>query len=145
MKHTYFRNAVISLLLLVVSGCAAGKQELSVQDVWARPGLAGGTSAVYFVIDNPGEAAEVLKSARSDAAAQVELHKSEMDASGTMTMMPQESVSVPAGGKVEFKAGGYHVMLINLKQALQPGDTFSITLDFEKAGAKSYQVTVKQP
>lgn len=51
----------------------------------------------------------------------------------------------PAGGAVAFKPGGLHVMLMDLERDLKPGDTFSLTLKFEKAGARSVQVTVRQP
>jgi hypothetical protein len=39
-----------------------------------------------------------------------------------------------AGAKVELKPGGYHVMLMELKQPLKNGDRFPLTLTFEKAG-----------
>jgi copper(I)-binding protein len=36
-------------------------------------------------------------------------------------------------------------MLIGLKQDLDPGDTFSVTLDFATAGEMPLQVTVSEP
>ena len=68
-----------------------------------------------------------------------------MDANGVMSMQPQESVPVPAQGTVEFKAGGLHVMLINLNRDLKVGDTFTVTLNFQNAGEITVDVTVKEP
>ena len=64
---------------------------------------------------------------------------------GVMTMVQQENVPVAAQSQVEFKPGGLHVMLIGLKQDLNPGDTFTIHLNFEKAGQVALDVPVSAP
>lgn len=134
---------VFVLVVLVLTACgASGSGELGVNDVWARPGLADGNSAVFFVIDNPG-AEDFLHSASSDVAGAVELHKTVME-DGNMKMMHQMNVPVPTGETI-FKPGDLHVMLIGLNNDLKPGDTFTVTLDFEKAGEKTLDVVVKEP
>jgi periplasmic copper chaperone A len=47
-----------------------------------------------------------------------------------MTMNRVEVVALEPSAKVEFAPGGYHVMLIGLKQDLQTGDEIEITLQF---------------
>ena len=59
------------------------------------------------------------------------MHLSQMGANGEMQMIPQASIPLAAGTKVEFKPGGLHVMLIGLKQELKVGDQFEITLHFK--------------
>jgi copper(I)-binding protein len=44
---------------------------------------------------------------------------------------------------VTLKPGSYHVMLIGLKKPLAAGDSFPVTLKFEKAGNISITVPVK--
>jgi copper(I)-binding protein len=51
-----------------------------------------------------------------------------------MGMRKIDRLDVPAGGKVELKPGGYHIMLIDLVRELKVGDKIEITLKFEKAG-----------
>jgi copper(I)-binding protein len=51
-------------------------------------------------------------------------------------------VDVPAKQSVEFKPGGMHVMLIGLKTPLKVGNSFPMTLRFEKAGSVSVNVRV---
>jgi hypothetical protein len=63
---------------------------------------------------------------------------------GNMQMMHQQEVPLPTG-KTEFKPGGLHVMLIGLNQDLNPGDMFSLTLDFVTAGVIPLEVTVSEP
>ena len=133
---------VFTALALVLATCGAGGGELQVNDAWARPGLAGGNSAVFFVIDNPGPD-DLLLSADSDVAEAVELHKTIMQ-DETMQMVQQMNVPVPIGETV-FKPGDLHVMLIGLENDLQPGDTFTVTVDFETAGKQTLDVTVREP
>ena len=134
---------VFVVLALVLAACgASGSGELGVNEIWARPGLSDGNSAVFFVIDNPG-AEDFLLSASSDVAKAVELHKTVME-DGNMKMVHQMNVPVPTGETV-FKPGDLHVMLIGLKDDLKPGDTFSIMLTFESVGEKSLNVVVREP
>ena len=132
--------------MLVSAACQpAASGRLNVHDAWARPALAGATSAIYLVIDNGTAQAESLLSVETAAAAQAEFHESQMNDQNMMSMQPRESVVIPAGGQVAFAPGGLHVMLIGLTQELQAGDTFSITLRFEKTGALSLEVPVPAP
>ncbi len=140
MFNVRFVLACTVLTLLLAACGAAGSGELQVNDVWARPGLAGGNSAIFFVVINPGEA-DLLLSASSQAAEAVELHQTIMQ-DGNMQMVHQMNVPVPTGETV-FKPGGLHVMLIGLKGDLKAGDTFPVTLVFEKAGEKTLTVTVR--
>jgi hypothetical protein len=57
-----------------------------------------------------------------------------MDTGSVMGMRRIERLEVPAGGTVELKPGGYHVMLIGLTRELVVGEKIDITLRFAKAG-----------
>ena len=69
----------------------------------------------------------------SDAATTVELHETRQEG-GVMRMRPLPKVDVPAGGRIEMKPGGQHIMLLGLTRDLHPGDTVTVHLRFEKAG-----------
>ena len=45
-----------------------------------------------------------------------------------MTMQQVDSVDIPAGGSVAFEPGGLHVMLLDLPDPLEIGETFDLTL-----------------
>lgn len=140
-KFGYFLLLIATALLF--SACSS-QADLSVSDVWARPGIAEGNTGVFFVIDNPTGQDDRLLSASSAAAQAVELHKTTMT-EGVMQMTPQEFVLVPAGEQVVFQPGDLHVMLINLNQQLNVGDSFELTLTFENAGEINLIVTVQEP
>jgi copper(I)-binding protein len=93
----------------------------------------GATGAVYLTITNTGKEADALVSASSDAARTVELHEVKHEG-GVMKMRPVQKIDVPAGGKIEMKPGGYHVMLMGLTHDLKPGEEVPLTLKFERGG-----------
>ena len=62
-----------------------------------------------------------------------------------MEMVPVDRIAVPAGGAVELKQGGLHVMLLDLKRPLAVGDRFQLTLRFAKSGDKTVEVEVRRP
>lgn len=132
-----------SLPAIIFTACSPTGDQMNVSDIWARPGLAGGNSAVYFVITNRTTATDSLISASSDVADAVELHMTSMQ-DGNMHMMQQQEVPIQVG-ETEFQPGGLHVMLIGLKKDLNPGDTFPLTLDFVSAGNMPLEVTVSEP
>ncbi|WP_208026956.1 copper chaperone PCu(A)C [Rhabdothermincola sediminis] len=50
---------------------------------------------------------------------------------GMMQMREVDAIEVPAGGTVELKPGGYHVMLLELAEPLTEGTMVPLTLRFE--------------
>ena len=59
-----------------------------------------------------------------------------------MKMRKVEGIDVPAGGKAVLEPGGDHLMLFDLKAGLAPGDTFPLTLVFERAGSVTVEMRV---
>jgi copper(I)-binding protein len=53
---------------------------------------------------------------------------------GMMGMRPIDSLTLPAGEEVALEPGGYHIMLIDLAEPIEEGDTVPVTLTFENAG-----------
>jgi copper(I)-binding protein len=133
-----------SLLLTFCSFAfsAAALAQPVVSQAWVRPTVQGQTGGGgYLRIDNPGGAADRLLGASSDVAASTELHSMSMDGD-VMRMRKVDGIDVPAGGKVELKPGGLHLMFIGLKAPLQAGTKVPLTLRFEKAGEVKAQAQV---
>lgn len=105
-----------------------------IDNVWARPAPEHTNSALYFIIENKGSKADTLISAESKIADIVQVHESFKRDNDRMGMREVEFVAVPSKSKVEFKAGGYHVMLIDTQKDLTIGSTFEATLQFKHAG-----------
>ena len=119
---------------LLLSACgAAGKQgtDIEANDYWARSAMKDGNGAAYMLLHNYSANDDAVIGASSDVAAATEIHLSQITADGTMEMIKQESIALPADGEVEFKPGSYHAMLIGLKQDLKAGDEITLTLHFK--------------
>lgn len=101
------------------------------------------TSAAYVSLMNHAAEADKLLSASTPAAMSTEIHKTE-SVDGVMKMMPAGVIEIPASGMLEMKPGGYHIMLMGLKQPLKKGDEIEITLTFEKAGEMTVKVPVEE-
>lgn len=102
---------------------------LEVIQPWSRPAAAGTNGVGYMVLANHGATPDALVKVETPIAAKVEMHASSMSG-GVMTMHQVDKAPVPAGGETTFGPGAYHLMLIGLTKALQPGDKAPATLSF---------------
>lgn len=92
--------------------------------------VAGG----FLTIANAGAAEDRLVAASADFAGRTEIHEMAMEGEVMRMRALPDGLSIPAGGTVELKPGGYHLMFMELKQPLVEGETVNVRLRFEKAG-----------
>jgi len=128
--------------LVVASAALAQPAQLKVNNAWAgaTPGKSE-NGAAYLTIQSP--TADRLVSASSPVAKKAELHTMSMQGM-VMKMRPIAGLDIPAGQPVTLKPGGEHIMLLGLNQTLHEGQSFPLTLDFEKAGPRTVTVTVEK-
>ena len=108
---------------------------LTIDHPFARATPPGAKSGgAFLVVDNAGNTPDRLLRATSAAAGAVELHQMAMD-NGIMRMRALAAMDVPPGGRLELKPGGYHLMMVDIKQPFKAGDHVPLTLTFEKAGS----------
>ena len=100
------------------------------------------TGVVFFTISNAGKTTDRLLRASTPIAAGVALHQMAVD-EGMMKMRAVPSLELRPGARLELQPGGYHLMLLGLKQPLKAGEKFPITLIFERAGALTVPVQVE--
>jgi periplasmic copper chaperone A len=143
MRGLLIASLLLCTALLVQSQPAAADQNgISVTGAWSRAAMAGRVGVVYLTIANTG-APDSLTGASSPVAARATVHETFND-NGVMKMRPIAALPVPPGKPVKLSPGGYHIMLEQLKQSLQPGQTFPVTLTFANAGAVTTTVTVRK-
>jgi copper(I)-binding protein len=85
-----------------------------------------------------------LVGVQSPVAAIAEIHEMKMDG-GVMKMAAVPAIELPAGKTVELKPGGYHLMLMGLKQQLRAGDQVPLTLTIEGSGGQKETLELKLP
>lgn len=135
-----------TLVFALFAGLAIGAQaaEITISDPYARavpPGQPN--SAVFLSLTNSSAQDRALVGAASPAAGVTELH-THVNESGMMRMSRIDRIELPAGQTVTLKPGGLHVMLIGLKQSLEPGATIDLTLIYDDGSNLSVQVPVRQ-
>jgi copper(I)-binding protein len=136
--------AFAALLMVAAVPAFAQSSSIQIETPWARATPGGATTgAAYMTIDNKSKSADRLTGASSDVAKRLQIHEMKV-VNGVMKMREiTGGLSLPAGGSVTLKPGGYHVMLIGLNKALKEGEKFPLTLVFEKAGKVSIEVPVQ--
>ena len=100
-------------------------------------------SAAFMVISNNGSAERKLLKAQSPIARTVELH-THINDHGVMKMRAVEHIAIKANGQTELKPGSYHVMLIDLTQALNEGDAVPLTLFFDDGSRQQIAAPVRR-
>lgn len=129
-----------ALPLLLSGGALAQTGAVEVTAAWARatPGRAE-NGAAYLTLAAP--AGDRLTGISTPVAGKAELHAMKMEG-GVMTMTRLDGLDLPAGQQVTLKPGGLHIMLVGLKQPLQPGQTVPLILRFAKAGTREVTAAV---
>jgi copper(I)-binding protein len=137
------RQFAFALALLVPLAAAAQSAPLQVKDVWTRATIGTPTNAaIYMTISSPKP--DRLLSASAPVASKTDL-MTMAGGSSAMEMKYLKAIDIPAGKPVSLNAGGLHVWLAGLKRPLKAGESFPLTLSFEKAGKRVVTVSVVKP
>ncbi len=150
MKSFQRRSFFLAIPFLLISTAvqaeavsdAAGS--VSVNDAYVRsvpPGQPN--SAAFMKLHNSSSAHHAVVSAASPAAKTVELHTHKMEG-GMMKMRRIEKIDIRPNGQTALEPGGLHIMLMGLREGLNPGNLVSITLTFEDGSAKKFEAPVRK-
>ncbi|MDK1346272.1 copper chaperone PCu(A)C [Streptomyces sp. 378] len=130
---------------LALAGCGgsdsggdsgSGKAELSVGSAYMPQPVSDDMAAGFLTVTNKGGADDELTSVTSGIAGQVTVHETVDGA-----MREVKSLKIPAGGRLELRSGGDHLMFEQLKDKPKEGQTVSVELHF----AHSTPVKVEMP
>jgi copper(I)-binding protein len=140
MFHKMIATTLASGLFVL---SAAASAQTVVKDPWVR-GTVAQQKATGMFAQLTSAGGGKLVSASSPVAGVVEIHEMAMEGN-VMKMRAIPGLDLPAGKAVDLKPGGYHVMLLDLKQELKAGDTVPVTLVIEGKDGKRETVEVKAP
>jgi len=134
-------------MALIAAGCAvtadgAQAQPVTVKDAWVRaPAPGQKVAGAYMELVSRSDLA--LIAVASPAAASVELHSTSVE-EGVMRMRPVARFELPQGKPVKLAPGGLHIMLVDVKQPLKPGDIVPLTLTVQRADLSGRSVFTVQ-
>jgi len=129
---------------LLLAGAAPAAAGVRAEDAWIAETPPGAeVAAGYLVFTNDGDDAVKVVGAESPRCERVEMHT--MDLSGGVARMRrQQSLSVPAGGRLRLEPGGSHLMLIR-PESLVKGGTVPITFELSTGAKLSVDAIVRKP
>jgi len=127
--------------LLALASASALAADLDVKTPWVR-GTVTGQKATGAFMELSSQKGATVVGASTPAAGVAEIHEMKMDG-GMMKMRAAPRLDVPAGKTVSLAPGGYHVMLMDLKQPLKKGDVVTLTLQVEGPDKQVSAVEVK--
>ncbi|MBI4290210.1 MAG: copper chaperone PCu(A)C [Betaproteobacteria bacterium] len=128
-------------LLMLAPSALAG---VIVENPWApATPLGASVGGGYLVIRNPDGTPDRLIGASSPVAERVEMHVS-VTQGEIAKMRIQQSLPIPANGRLELKPGAGHLMFVGLKQPFKQGDLVPLTLRFERAGEVNTKLNVER-
>jgi copper(I)-binding protein len=135
MKLLITLVAVTSL----VQPCLAA-DPLTVQDAWVRATVPGQMATGAYMRITAADNAKLL--GVNTPLALASIHQMSMS-QGVMKMAAvQGGLDLPAGTAVELKPGGYHVMLMDLKQPFTAGASVPLTLVYRDAKGREQRLTI---
>lgn len=140
-----FATFVIPLTALAHGGVAG---DVRIDHPYATPSVPGASTGAAFIValENSGKQTDRLLRASTPMAARTEMHTMAMDNGGVMRMREVADIAIAPGTPVKMgPRDGYHFMLMGLKQPLKEGDSFPMTLEFERGGKVDVTVIVQQP
>ena len=122
----------------------AATSQIAITNPWSRETADGqDAGGAFMTITNSGTGTDRLIGGSTPVAGEVQVHTVDMT-DGVMRMRQlEDGLEVPAGGSVTLKPGSFHIMLMQLSQPLEQGETIPITLIFEKAGPVEVELVVE--
>lgn len=138
MQFTRLSTALAASLLAM-----SAQAQVTVKDAWVRATVPQQQATGAFMQLQAAQDSKLV-SASSPLTPHVEVHEMSMQGD-VMKMRQVPNIALPAGKTVELKPGGYHVMLLDLKQQVKEGASVPLTLVIEGKDGKRESVEVKAP
>lgn len=122
------RSLLAALLAALSSGVAFAGDALRIESPWLRSAPPGAMMrAAYAELRNTGDAPLRIVEARSEAFADVELHRT-VEVDGVSRMRAAGVVEIAPGDSLRLQPGGLHLMLMRPRQVLDADAAVRIEL-----------------
>jgi copper(I)-binding protein len=149
MKTPFFPLAAFAVLTMLAApswaqaGSPASQAPPKVEGAWIRTAVAGQQGTGGFMRLTAPQSMQLV-GASSPVAVATEVHEMKMDGD-IMRMRAVQKLDLPAGKTIELKPGGYHLMLLDLKQPLPAGTDVPLTLVLRDANGRESKLELKVP
>lgn len=131
--------AVIILLLSIIN---LFSPQIKIENAWMRTANKGMNTALYFDIKNFTSKDYELVDVSSSIAKVVQIHETYKQGEN-LGMRKVESITIKSETTFRLAPGGFHVMVIRLKENLKLDDKKEFTLTFRNHGKIRIMAVVK--
>lgn len=121
----------------------AAKANIDVTDAWTRATAGNATTANIYLHLVSAKDADRLVGLEVSNAARIDVREPTDQGAAKGNAAP--SLDVPAGGIVNLAPGSRYLLLTGLKAPLKEGESFLLTLRFDKGGSQTAVVKVLGP
>lgn len=141
MKKRIITSLFNLALTALFTTSAWAQTAVQVEGAWVRGTVASQKGSGAFMKLTASTPVRLV-GVQTSVAGITELHEMAMD-KDIMLMREVPGINLAAGRPLELKPGGFHVMLMDLKQPLKAGESVALTLTFEDAAKKRFTQEVK--
>lgn len=120
---------------------AAG--DLEVSGAWVPEPANPRVAVLYLKVDNASAEDALITDVSTDASPDADLCSTETTESGASRMRVVEEIPVAGGGATALVDGGYHIMLNDLPDPLEAGDTVEVVLTFDGGREAAFTAPVE--
>ena len=136
--------AGLGLRVGLTPGLAAAGDVLQVTNAWVPASDEVGINLpLLMTIRNDAAEADAILRVRCPFANFSEKHTVDRG-EGAPAKREIKSIPIPQGKTIELKPDGYHVMLLQTRQKLVAGESFTCAVVFQKAGTKETEVQISR-
>ena len=133
----------MNYIILILGLISFAAPRVKVENAWMRIANKGMNTALYLDVTNLSSKDDELTDVSSNISNTVQIHETYKQGDN-MGMRRVPSVIIKGNGTFHFAPGGYHVMVIKLKEDLKQGDKKQFTLTFKHAGKVKITAVVKR-
>lgn len=140
----FFRKLISTVIL---ASCAllvwADAPGVSISNAWVRSTVPGQEVAGAYMEITSAKDARLIK-VETPVARMAEIHSMKME-NGVMRMQALEALTLPARTTVKLVPGGYHLMLVGIRQPLKAGSSVPLALTVREADGRTSVIDVNTP
>lgn len=129
-----------SLAVCLIAFAMPAMAQVTVSDAWVRGTVPGQTSSGAYMRLRSATGATLL-GVTTPLAGVAEIHQMRMDGA-VMRMRAVTKLPLPPGKTIELTPSGYHVMLMNLKQPLKPGEFVPLSIQVQDKDRRFVTIAV---
>ncbi|HEA26617.1 MAG TPA: copper chaperone PCu(A)C [Ectothiorhodospiraceae bacterium] len=132
----FFMRRLLLLTTSLLLSTSLFASDIVIKGAWVSeaPPMAK-TLGGYMILKNLGKSERHLVAVSAASFDEVLLHRTVVEG-GIAKMVHQHEVTVPAGGRIEFKPGDYHLMLMRPERRFVAGDHIDMILKFRNGEEK---------